>query len=72
MTTTPMPDSTDIAVDQMDLPAVQAELAGYRPGNAAEVVSVEEWLARRARLWRRLDELTGVRKPAAAAPPSAA
>jgi len=68
-TDTTMPDaSPDIDVDQMDLPAVQAELAGYRPGNAAEVVSVEEWLARRARLWRRLDELTGVRKPAAATP----
>jgi hypothetical protein len=59
MTTTPMPDSTDIAVDQTDLPAVQAELASYRPATAFAVVGLEQWLARRRALWRRLDELSG-------------
>lgn len=68
MTTTPMPDSTDIAVDQTDLPAVQAELASYRPATAFAVVGLEQWLARRRALWRRLDELSGARRPAAATP----
>jgi hypothetical protein len=52
----------------MNLAEVQAELAGYKPGNQAEVVTIEDWLARRQALWRRLDELNGVRKPAAAGP----
>jgi hypothetical protein len=52
----------------MTLEAVQAELAAYQPGTRAEVIAVEAYMARRARLWRRLDELCGVRKPAAAAP----
>jgi hypothetical protein len=68
MTTTPMSDSTDIAVDQMTLAEVSRELAAYRPGNASELVTDEEWLARRMRLWRRLDELNGIRRPAIARP----
>jgi hypothetical protein len=68
MTTTPMPDSTDIAVDQMDLPAVQVELAGYQPGTQVEVVEIPEHMKRRAQLWARLDVLLGVRRPAIARP----
>jgi len=63
-----MPDAgTD--PETMSIEAVQAELGAYRPGNAAEVVSVEEWLARRRALWRRLDELSGIRRSAATTPP---
>jgi hypothetical protein len=54
--------------ETMSLEDLARELAAYQPGNRAEVVSNEEWLARRVRLWRRLDELAGVRKPGAAAP----
>jgi hypothetical protein len=45
--------------EAMTLEAVQAELGAYRPGNAAEVVSVEEWMARRMQLWRRQRQLKG-------------
>jgi hypothetical protein len=60
-----MPDSgADVA--DMSLEAVQAELGSYRPATSFAVVSTAAWAARRARLWRRLDELTGVRKQAIA------
>jgi len=51
-------------VETMSLEAVQAELAGYKPGCADEVVSTAEWLARRRALWQQLDELNGVRRSA--------
>jgi hypothetical protein len=51
-------------IEAMTLEAVQAELGAYRPSTQASVVSTAEWLAHRMRLWRRLDELSGVRKPA--------
>lgn len=51
----------------MDLEAVQAELAGYQPATSSAVVGLEAYMARRVRLWARLDELSGIRKPAAAA-----
>jgi hypothetical protein len=47
-------------VDQMDLAQVKAELAGYRPST----VAVPAYLARRVRLWARLDALMGVKRPA--------
>jgi hypothetical protein len=56
-----MPDTMP-AVEAMSLEAVQTELAGYRPGNQAEVIAIEEWIARRMQLWRRLDALLGARK----------
>jgi hypothetical protein len=67
MTSNDAPPDTDI--ETMTLEEISRELAAYRPGNAAEVIAIEEWLARRMQLWRRLDELAGVRKPAAATPP---
>jgi len=70
-----MSTSTDAAqpdagtdVGTMSLDAVRAELAGYTPATAFGVVRTEEHMTRRARLWRRLDELNGIRRPAAAAP----
>jgi hypothetical protein len=51
------PDAGMTDPETMSLEAAQAELGAYRPGNAAEVVSVEEWMARRMQLWRRLDTL---------------
>jgi hypothetical protein len=35
---------------------------------AAEVIALEQWLVRRRALWRRLDQLLGIRKPAIARP----
>jgi len=46
------------APETMTLEAVQRELGQYRPGTAAEVMAIEAYMARRARLWRRLDTLT--------------
>jgi hypothetical protein len=54
-------------IDEMDLAAVERELRGYSPGTAVEVVELEEHRARRQALWRRLDKLSGVRRPAAGA-----
>ncbi len=45
-------------INEMTIEQIRAELAGYRPGNQAEVVTIEEWMARRMQLWRRLDTLT--------------
>ncbi len=55
-------------IETMTMQEVQRELAGYKPGNRAEVIAIEAYIARRMQLWRRLDELNGVRKPAAATP----
>ncbi len=56
-------DTTRIRRQRPVFAGVGGELAGYRPGTAAEVVSIEEWMARRMQLWRRLDELSGGRPP---------
>jgi hypothetical protein len=40
------------------LPDVQAELRGYAPRTAADVVSVPAWARRRVALWHRVDMLT--------------
>jgi hypothetical protein len=65
MTTSAMPVA-GTAIEQMDLAAVQAELGSYQPAVGSQVVSLEAWLSRRMRLWRRLDRLLGMKKPAAA------
>ena len=57
---------TDVAT--MTMEAVRAEIAGYTPATEFGVVRTEEHMARRQALWRRLDELSGVRKPAIARP----
>jgi hypothetical protein len=65
-TTEPMPDAgTDI--EMMTLPEVQTELQRYKPGHRSEVIAIEAYMARRAKLWRRLDELPA--RSAAATPP---
>jgi hypothetical protein len=65
---TAKPDAGMTEVEAMSLDEISTELAGYKPSNRAEVIAIEAWLARRRALWRRLDELTGVRKPAIARP----
>jgi len=65
--TTIMPD-TGTAVDEMTLAELEAELRRYTPGTQAEVVELEEHRARRQALWRRLDQLVGVWRPAIARP----
>jgi hypothetical protein len=66
-TDTTMPDaSTDI--ETMTLQELEAELRSYEPATAAAVAHGEEHRERRARLWRRLDELSGARRPAIARP----
>jgi hypothetical protein len=57
------PDAT-ANPEAMTLPEIQAEL---REPNSASVESAEH-RERRAQLWRRLDELSGIRRPAAATP----
>jgi len=52
-----MPDAVMTPVEAMSLPEISRELAAYRPGTAAEVIAIEEWMARRMQLWRRLDQL---------------
>jgi hypothetical protein len=47
-------------IEAMTLPEVQAELASYSPGNRSEVIAIEAWAARRAKLWRRLDALLSI------------
>ena len=59
----------DDDVETMGIEAVQAELRSYDPGTAAGA-QTQEHLERRQRLWRRLDELNGVRRSAATAPPT--
>jgi hypothetical protein len=66
MSDTTMPAGAD--PETMDLAAVQAELQRYQPATSSSVIAVAEYMARRARLWRWLDELLGVRKPAIARP----
>ena len=51
-------------IEAMSLAAVQAELRAYDPSSAA-AVPTEAHRERRQALWRRLDALLGVRKPAA-------
>jgi hypothetical protein len=50
------------------LAAVQAELQRYKPGQRSEVVELEAYIARRVKLWARLDALLGIKKPAIARP----
>jgi hypothetical protein len=52
----------------MSLEAVRAELTAYQPATSSSVVTIEAYMARRARLWARLDHLLGIRKPAIARP----
>jgi hypothetical protein len=47
------PDPAAMSLDQ-----VQAELRGYAPGTARDVVALPDWARRRVALWRRLDRLT--------------
>jgi hypothetical protein len=44
--------------DEMDLEAVQRELAAYDPAAASALEKSEEYMARRVQLWRRFDVLT--------------
>jgi hypothetical protein len=60
------PPDTDVGA--MTLQELEAELRSYEPATAAAVAHGDEHRARRARLWARLDELSGVRKPAIARP----
>jgi hypothetical protein len=65
--TTIMPDAgTDIAIEAMELAAVERELRSYEPAMASAVAHGDEHRERRARLWRRLDALT---RPAAGTAP---
>jgi hypothetical protein len=57
----------DDDVETMGMEAVQAELRSYDPGAAAGV-QTQRHLERRQRLWQRLDQLSGVRRPAIARP----
>jgi hypothetical protein len=63
-----MSDDAGIDPESMSLEEISRELSAYRPGNQAEVIAVEEWLSRRRALWRRLDQLSGARRPAIARP----
>jgi hypothetical protein len=66
-TETAMPDAgTD--PETMTIEEISRGLAGYKPGTQAEVVEIRAYMAQRARLWRRLDALKGIRRLAAAAP----
>jgi hypothetical protein len=47
-----------LPTDEMDLEAVQRELAAYDPAAASAVEKSEEYMARRVQLWRRFDVLT--------------
>jgi hypothetical protein len=47
-----------LSPDEMDLEAVQRELAAYDPAAASAVEKSEEHMARRVQLWRRFDALT--------------
>jgi hypothetical protein len=47
-----------LPTDEMDLEAVQRELAAYDPAAASTVEKGEEYMARRVQLWRRFDVLT--------------
>jgi hypothetical protein len=38
-------------IEMMPLEAVQAELQRYKPGHLSEVIAIEAYMARRARLW---------------------
>jgi hypothetical protein len=59
----------DDDVETIGMEAVQAELRSYDPGTAAGV-QTQGHPERRQRLWQRLDQLSGVRRPAATAPPT--
>jgi hypothetical protein len=52
-----------IEVNEMTLAEVQAELISYKPSGAWAVVHSEEHRKRRQRLWKRLDQLLGIRRP---------
>jgi hypothetical protein len=47
-----------LSPDEMHLEAVQRELAAYDPAAASALEKSEEYMARRAQLWRRFDVLT--------------
>jgi hypothetical protein len=47
-----------LPTDEMDLEAVQRELAAYDPAAASAGEKGEEYMARRVQLWRRFDALT--------------
>jgi len=64
MSTEPAQPDTGADIAEMTLAELEAELRSYEPGTAKG----EAHRDRRARLWARLDELSGVRKPAAATP----
>jgi len=57
MSTEPAQPDAGTNPETMTIEEISRELAAYRPGNAAEVIAIEEWLARRMQLWRRLDQL---------------
>jgi hypothetical protein len=63
-----MPDAGMTDVGAMTLQELETELRSYEPATAAAVAHGEEHRERRARLWRRLDELSGARRPAIARP----
>ncbi len=55
-------------INEMTIEQIRAELAGYQPATSSAVVELDAHRERRVRLWRRLDELSGIRRPAAGAP----
>jgi hypothetical protein len=63
-----MPDAGTTGIEAMTLQELETELRSYEPATASAVAHGDEHRERRARLWRRLDELAGVRKPAIARP----
>jgi hypothetical protein len=58
MSTKPAMPDAGADLEAMDLAAVQAELAAYKPSTREAMVTVEAYMARRVRLWQRLDALT--------------
>jgi hypothetical protein len=46
----------------MTLDEIQKELRSYRPGVTYNTVTLHEFLERRSRLWKRLDELVRLRE----------
>jgi hypothetical protein len=47
-----------LSPDEMDLEAVERELAAYDPAAASALEKSDEYMARRVQLWRRFDVLT--------------
>jgi hypothetical protein len=46
----------------MTLDEIQKELRSYRPGTTYDTITLHEFLERRSRLWKRLDELVKLRQ----------